>query len=288
MFLETSGKLFDIKDRIIRPDEVVKSIRNLELIVQKKYELFVKERLVDQTRPISDPIKHSGLKLFRHGLSKKLNKSVTAKAKVAENKAQSQVLVDVISAHSSGRRLTPQLLEHSSSKFPPTLTKNGAMYHPGNKSGLLKCLIPPPPEYSSDEMPSDHPDNQCTSAILDGSVVIRFLRPPPDCKDLESYIHNVVKPYIESYFQRGYKRIDMVFDSNLSDSLKKEVTQSRSTGKAIMANLSTRRPGDWQGFLSVDSNKVAFYELIVRYLIGNLHVPEVCFHDEISNFSIPP
>ena len=64
MFLETSGKLFDLKDRIIMPDEVVESIKNLESVGQKKYKLFFKERLVDQTRPVSDPIKHSWLKFF--------------------------------------------------------------------------------------------------------------------------------------------------------------------------------------------------------------------------------
>ena len=64
MFLETSGKLFDLKDRIIMPDEVVESIKNLETADQKKYDLFVKERLVDQTRPVLDLIKYSGLKYF--------------------------------------------------------------------------------------------------------------------------------------------------------------------------------------------------------------------------------
>ena len=46
MFLETSGKLFDLKYRIIMPDEVVESVTNLESVGQKKYELFVKESLV--------------------------------------------------------------------------------------------------------------------------------------------------------------------------------------------------------------------------------------------------
>ena len=284
MFLETSGKLFDLKDRIIMPDEVVESIKNLESVGQKKYELFVKERLVDQTRPVSDPIKHSGLKFFRYGLSKKINKPVTSKTRAAD-KAQSQLLIDVISADSSGRRITPQLLGHESSKFPPTLTKDGAMYHPGNKAELLDCIIPPETEHASEEIPREHPDKHCTAAILDGSVVIRFLRPPPDCKDLEAYVHQVVMPYIESYFQRGYRRIDMVFDFYLPDSLKKEVRQSRGTGKAVMVELSTKRPGDWQGFLSVDSNKLALFELIVRYLIANLNVPEVSFHQVLSKIS---
>ena len=73
-FLETSGKLFDLKDRIIMPDEVVESVTNLESVGQKKYELFVKERLVDKTKPVLDPIKNSGLKFFRYGLSKKNTK----------------------------------------------------------------------------------------------------------------------------------------------------------------------------------------------------------------------
>ena len=204
-------------------------------------------------------------------------KPVNTKTRAVENKAQDQVLIHVISANSSGRGITPQLLGHASSKFPPTLTKDGTMYHPGNKSELLDCIIPSETEHASEEIPQGHPDKNCTAAVLDGSVVIRFLRPPPDCKDLNSYIQDVVKPYIESYFQRGYRRIDFVFDFYLPDSLKKEVRQSRGTGKAIMVELGTKRPGDWHGFLSVDSNKLALFELVVRYLIENLHVPEVCF-----------
>ena len=278
MFLETSGKLFDLRDRIVMPDEVVESVAKLESVGQRKYELFVKERLVDQTRPISDPIKHSGLKFFRYGLSKKIDKPVTAKTRAADDKAQSQLLIDVLNANSSGRRITHQLLGHESSKFPPTLTKNGAMYHPGSKADLLDCIIPPETGHASNEIPSERPDKHCTAAILDGSVVIRFLRPPPDCEDLEAYIQQVVMPYIESYFRRGYRRIDMVFDFYLPDSLKKEVRHSRGTGKAVMVEFSTKRPGDWHGFLSVDSNKLALFEMIVRYLIVNLHVREVTSH----------
>ena len=100
--------------------------------------------------------------------------------------------------------------------------------------------------------------------------------PPPDCSNIETYVRDVVKPYIESYFLRGYRRIDLIFDFYLPDSLKKEIRMSRGTGKAIMVELSTKRPGDWHGFLSVDSNKLALFELTVRYLIEHLHVPEVC------------
>ena len=64
MFLETNRKWFDLKDKVIMPEEVVDSVANLESVGQKKYEQFVKERILDQTKPVSDPIKHSGLKFF--------------------------------------------------------------------------------------------------------------------------------------------------------------------------------------------------------------------------------
>lgn len=260
------------------PDEVVESISNIESIGQKKYELFVKERLVDQTKPVSDPIKHSGLKLFKYGLAKTKTKALSAKSKCADEKAQNQVLNDILSAKLSGRNITPDLLGHESSQFPPTMTKDGKMYHPGNKADILSCIIPDEPEEVPHELPQcDRPDIHCTAAILDGSVVLRFLRPPPDCADIESYVRDIVKPYIESYFLRGYKRIDLIFDFYLPDSLKKEIRISRGTGKAIMVELGTKRPGDWHAFLSVDSNKMALFELVVRYLIKHLQIPEVCF-----------
>ena len=71
MFLETSGKLFDLKDRIIMPDEVVESVTNLESVGQKKYELFVKERLVDKTKPVSIRSNTVGSSSFDMGCPKK-------------------------------------------------------------------------------------------------------------------------------------------------------------------------------------------------------------------------
>ena len=277
MFLETSGKLFDLKDNVIMPEEVVDSVANLESVGQKKYEQFIKERIIDQTKPVSSPIKHSGLKFFRYGLSKRILKPMPTKTKAAEDKAQLQIMVDLITANSSGRAITPELLSHESSKFPPSLTKDGSMHH-GTKSDLLDCIIPPEPEpeHEPEEIYHERPDKDCTAAILDGSVVLQFLRPPPDCKDLEAYIKDVVKPYIESFYRRGYRRIDLVFDFYLPDSLKREVRLSRGTGKAIKVELSTKRPGDWHAFLSVDSNKLVLFELVVRYLIENIHVTEVC------------
>ena len=81
-------------------------------------------------------------------------------------------------------------------------------------------------------------------------------------------------PYICSYFQRGYRRVDLVFDHYKKGSLKGEVRQSRGTGRAVKVDIETKRPGDWAAFLRVDSNKTNLFELISDYLICNMIIPE--------------
>ena len=77
-------------------------------------------------------------------------------------------------------------------KYGTTCT---SMHHPENKADLLSKETEP------EELPQrDRPDKHCAAVILDGSVVLRFLRPPPDCSNIETYVRDVVKPYIESYF----------------------------------------------------------------------------------------
>ena len=62
--------------------------------------------------------------------------------------------------------------------FPPTLTKDGTMYHPGSEAELLDCVISTETEHASQEIPQGRLDNHCTAAILDGSVVISFSMSP--------------------------------------------------------------------------------------------------------------
>jgi len=56
-FKEDSGDLLALDTKDIMPTEVFETIKNIKTIGQDQYKAFVAERMVECTRPITDPIK---------------------------------------------------------------------------------------------------------------------------------------------------------------------------------------------------------------------------------------
>ena len=281
MFSEKSGHLYDLVNKVIMPAEVVECVRNIKSIGQLKYNKLLKERIIEKTCPISDTIPNTALKLFKYGLTKK-NQISNPKTPEAAAKEQLQQIVDIVTAYQCKRTIA--ILSHESSEIPPTLTSKGIMHH-GQKSDLLACIIPT----EQSELPTQAENNQeeaqapmilpnssCTAAIFDGAVIVQFLRPTPDIKNIEMYINNIFMDYIVLFYHKGYNRLDLIYDCYEEFSNKGEMRESRGTGKAIKVELSTKRPGDWTAFLRVSANKIALFRLIAQYLLDHLEVPAGC------------
>ena len=64
------------------------------------------------------------------------------KNKVSVVKEQQAKMPMVLLAANSGRVINDSFFSHESSKFPPSLTRKGEIYH-GNKSEILQCIVPP-------------------------------------------------------------------------------------------------------------------------------------------------
>ena len=214
----------------------------------------MKERINEKTYPISDTIPSTALKLFRYNLSK--NKLVpNLKTPAAESKAKLQQIVDIVTAYQCNRSIDAILLSHESSELPPTLTSKGLMHH-GQKSDLLHCIIPPPETKTQAEdnsviqVPKVQPDSSYTTAILDRAVIVQFLRPTPDIKDIEMYIKKVFMNYIVTMYHKGYIRLDLIYDCYEEFSIKGEMRELRGTGKVIKVEINTKRPGDLTACLS--------------------------------------
>ena len=60
-FIESSGDLLILDSRNII---VVDTLCHIEKLGQDQYEAYVEERLINQTKPITDPIKRNSLPLF--------------------------------------------------------------------------------------------------------------------------------------------------------------------------------------------------------------------------------
>ena len=58
-FCENSSDLLVLDTRDVTDKTIADGIHNIENIGQKQYDAYVRERLIDQVRPISDPIKRN-------------------------------------------------------------------------------------------------------------------------------------------------------------------------------------------------------------------------------------
>ena len=63
-FTEDSSDLLALDSRNIADPAVIDTVRQIEKLGEEQYDAFVKERLISQTKPISDPIKKNNLPLF--------------------------------------------------------------------------------------------------------------------------------------------------------------------------------------------------------------------------------
>jgi len=68
---ETSNDLLVLDTRDIADIKVSTTVREVECTGTQQYQAFVKERLVEPTKPITNVIKQNGLPLFRNLPSKK-------------------------------------------------------------------------------------------------------------------------------------------------------------------------------------------------------------------------
>ena len=63
-FTEDSSDLLALDSRDIADPAVIDTVRQIEKLGEEQYDAYVKERLISQTKPISDPIKKNNLPLF--------------------------------------------------------------------------------------------------------------------------------------------------------------------------------------------------------------------------------
>ena len=124
-----------------------------------------------------------------------------------------------------------EFFSHENQSFPPSLSQNGTL-RPGNKSDLLKCLEKVHP--SSSEVPATD------AVILDGSAIFNMVQ-PRGCKTFQDYAENCFIPYLQTEV-RNAKRLDIVWDIYLPNSLKSATREKQGAGKRRRVEGSTQIP----------------------------------------------
>ena len=137
-----------------------------------------------------------------------------------------------------------EFFSHENQTFPPSLSKDG-MLHTGYKSDLL-CSLDDIQDTSQDK-----PSVKCIA--IDGTAVANILA-PVNCINFKDYSKKVSPPFILQQFQSGCRRVDIVWDVYLENSLKESARIKGGQGVRRRVLQDSTIPSNWHAFHLVDQN----------------------------------
>ena len=131
----------------------------------------------------------------------------------------------------------------------------------GQKADLEKCL-PTTPDVQQPTL---------DAIIIDGAVIVQMLPTGTACMFAE-YSQTIFAVYLLKQLESA-RRVDLVWDVYIEDSLKKAEQEKRGSGQRRKVLPATRIPSDWKGFLRVDKNKNELFQFLAEQVMS-LPIPE--------------
>ena len=258
-FREDVKDLFSLENKTICDPEVHSILLKLRSLGQEQYKDFVSRRLMARSVSLKDKIRLNKLAVFgNHG--KRKETKIKLKLNAAKNDAHlfGQLY---IGCQIRGGNLE-EFFSHENRKYPPSLSEGSAL-RGGCKSDLVGCLEPLVTKGES--APS------VTCIVLDGAVIVQMLR-PKECSTFEEYSEKMFLPYIVLQL-RKVKRLDLVWDEYIDESLKAATRAKRGDGVRRRVQPSVPIPKNWHQFLCIEENKRELF----RYLsseVSKVEMPE--------------
>lgn len=251
-FMEEGKELIAIHTKDVMDAAVVDTVQNAKELGEEQFQTFVKERFVERSKPITEPVKKNNLPTFKTQ-SKKVP---TTKAKVAVLKEDCALFSRLFIACQSREGNLEDFFRFENQPWPPSLSQMGHL-RGGQKADLVKCL----PNTSAQTLEQLNLD----AVILDEAVIVQMLQ-PRTAQSFEEYFNTVFAPYILRQLD-SVKRVDLVWDVYRADTLKRSAREKRGTGQRRKVLPSTRIPSDWKGFLRVDENKDELFKFLGNKVI---------------------
>ena len=146
-------------------------------------------------------------------------------------------------------RNNDRLFDVENADCAPSLSKHDVL-RSGQKLELLSCVeVDCPSDF-------DEPD----AKLIDRADMVHFLMLDASIKSFRDYADKKVIPYIERQLANT-KRVDVIWDRNLPDSLKATTRQRRGTGirQRMRHDGNWTFPRNWNIYLQNVSNKVELF-----------------------------
>ena len=135
-FCDESKDLLVLDSRDLADPAVISSIRQIEKLGQEQYDTYVNERLVNQTKPITDPIKKNNLPLFCRPPIREKSKT---KLQLSSLKNDCSLFSRLFIASQTRDGDLDDFFAHENQAYPPALSHQGKIRQ-GTKSDLVRCL----------------------------------------------------------------------------------------------------------------------------------------------------
>lgn len=253
-FTEETNNLLALHTRDIMEANVVATVKRAREIGEEQLKSFIKDRLIDRSKPITEPIQRNDLATFNTPKKKSVSKD---KAKIAVLKNDCSLFSRLYIACQVRDGNLDDFFKYENQPWPPSLSQNGQL-RGGQKADLVKCLTS---TTILNENPAvTQPDVQ--AIILDGAVIVQMLL-PKTARTFEEYFTSIFAPYILKQLEWA-SRVDLVWDVYQDHSLKKSLRLKRGSGQRRKVMPTTRIPTDWKGFLRVDENKDELFKLLAN------------------------
>ena len=140
---------------------VVDSVKNVVNLGEDQYRSFIKERFVERSKAVTEPLKRNNLATFKTGKKRIASKD---KAKVQVLKEDCALFSRLYIASQNRNGDLDDFFKYENQDWPPSLAQAGNL-RAGQKADLIKCVEPiniaKPPVLDV--------------IILDGAVVVQML-----------------------------------------------------------------------------------------------------------------
>ncbi len=135
-FFEESDELLVLDTRDIADPSVVEAMYVLKKTGQVQYNTFITERLVQQTKPINDPIKRNNFPLFSRPPVREKSKS---KQQLLSLKNDCSLFSSLYISCQRRDGDLDDFFKHENQACPPSLSSMGKL-RLGTKSDIVSCL----------------------------------------------------------------------------------------------------------------------------------------------------
>ncbi len=214
----------------------------------EQYSDFVKERLEDRTKSLTDPIRRNKFPLFS---SKPTCKVAKENQRIASLKQDRSLFSKPYVSCQVRSGDIDEFFRHENQSSPPSLSQGGKR-RPETKADLLPFLI----QHST--AIKDKPD---TDAVrLDGAAIVYMLNPGTS-RTFQEYADQVFVPHVKRQLESA-RRVDIIFDQYFQDSLKATAMNLREEGDRRKVKANTPVPVNCKASLWCDANKAELFSFL--------------------------